>query len=374
MAILIHRLGLLVKPTLILLCLFFTDAQAERIKDLTSVAGVRDNPLLGYGLVVGLDGSGDATGQVAYTEQSLRSMLLQFGVTIPANIKIQPKNVAAVSINAVLPPFAKPGQTVDVTVSSLGNAKSLRGGTLLMTPLKGIDGQVYAVAQGNLIVGGVGISGEDGSSVTVNVPSVGRIPGGAIIERLVHNRFNEDSQIVLNLHKADFTTAKRVEEVINQSLGSSHAHALDAVSISVTAPDDIGQRVEFLAFLESLEVEPGQGSAKIIVNSRTGTIVIGNHVTVMPAAVSHGSLTVTISEEVNVSQPDALSTGTTTENPDSNIDVDQASSSLYTFKRGVTLQEVVQAMNQVGASTSDLVSILEALRQAGALSAQIIVI
>ena len=364
----------IVTIVLTLSALFANAVYAERIKDIASVAGVRENPLLGYGLIVGLDGSGDQTGQVAFTEQSLRSMLLQFGVTVPSNVTISPKNVAAVSIHAVLPPFVKPGQTLDVTVSSLGNAKSLRGGTLLMTPLKGVDGQVYAVAQGNLIVGGLGAEGADGSSVTVNIPSAGRIPGGAIVERMVNNQFNEDSSIVLNLHNADFTTAKRVEQAINEKLGTQNAQALDPVSIAVMAPEDLGQRVEFISFLETIEVDPAESGAKIIINSRTGTIVIGNHVTVMPAAVSHGSLTVTITEDVNVSQPNPLTNGETEITPSSDINIDSESNSLYTFKRGVTLQEVVYAMNQVGASTGDLISILEALKQAGALTAKIIVI
>ncbi len=358
----------------VLIALPVTAVQAERIKDLASVEGVRENPLLGYGLVVGLDGSGDKTGQVSFTEQSMRSMLQQFGVTIPPDVAIQPKNVAAVSIHAVLPAFAKPGQSLDITVSSLGNSESLRGGTLLMAPLKGADGQVYAVAQGNLIVGGISASGDDGSSVTVNIPSVGRIPNGATVERVVPNSFNTSKMITLNLHQPDFTTAKLVEKVINANLGFDNAQAIDAVSIEVRAPNDNSQRVEFLSFLEQLEIEPSESSAKIIINARTGTIVIGNHVTVMPAAVSHGSLTVTITEEVDVTQPNALADGDTAVTPDTNIDINEDANSLYTFNRVVTLQEVVQAINRVGASTGDLVAILEALKQVGALTAQLIVI
>ncbi|MBX2883447.1 MAG: flagellar basal body P-ring protein FlgI [Granulosicoccus sp.] len=358
----------------VLLATISANASGDRIKDIAVVEGIRDNPLLGYGLVVGLDGTGDNTGSVSFTEQSLRSMLQQFGVTIPPSVAIQPKNVAAVSINAVLPPFAKPGQAIDITLSSLGNSKSLRGGTLLMAPLKGVDGKVYAVAQGNVIVNGVGAEGADGSSVTVNIPSVGRIPNGATVEKSVATNFNTSSKITLNLHKPDFTTAKRVEETINQRLGSSYAQAIDAVSITIDAPDKVGQRVEFLSFLEQLEVEPGSGSAKIIINSRTGTIVIGNHVTVMPAAVSHGSLTVTIDENVNVNQPNALADGETAVTPDTEIDIEGGTGGLYTFKREVTLQDVVEAINQVGATTNDLISILEALSQVGALSARLVVI
>ncbi len=350
-------------------------SHAERIKDLTSVQGVRENPLLGYGLVVGLDGSGDQTGQVSFTEQSLRSMLLQFGVTVPPDTKIQPKNVAAVSIHAVLPPFVKPGQQLDITISSLGNAKSLRGGSLLMAPLKGADGQIYAVAQGNVIVGGAGASGADGSSVTVNTPSVGRIPNGAIVERAVPSNFESTERLVLNLHAPDFTTAKRVEEVINNAFNENQARAIDAVSIMVDLADIPLNRVEFLSTLQQLEVQPGDQSAKIIINARTGTIVIGNHVTVMPAAVSHGGLTVTIDEAVNVTQPNPLADGDTAVTPESEVTIDSGGpKSLYTFSRGITLQEVVQAMNEVGASTGDLVSILEALHQVGALTAELIVI
>lgn len=355
-----------------LLCIS-AELSAERIKDLTSIQGVRDNPLLGYGLVVGLDGTGDKTGQVSFTEQSLRSMLQQFGVTIPPDLKIQPKNVAAVSIHAVLPPFVKPGQQLDITVSSLGNAESLRGGTLLMTPLKGADGQVYAVAQGNVIVGGIGASGNDGSSVTINTTSVGRIPNGAIVERVVSSNFASKEQIILNLHTPDFSNARRLEETINNAFGEDLAQAVDAVSI-VIGVSDISNRVEFISALEELEVQPASKSAKIIINARTGTIVIGNHVTVSPAAVSHGSLTVTIDEQVNVSQPNPLANGETTATPASDIDIQRDPHNLYTFKRGVTLQDVVQGLNDVGASTGDLISILEALHQVGALTAQIVVI
>jgi len=358
----------------IIACIASTTAYAERIKDLTSVQGVRENPLLGYGLVVGLDGTGDQTGQVSFTEQSLRSMLQQFGVTIPPDTKIQPKNVAAVSIHAVLPPFVKPGQQIDITISSLGNAKSLRSGTLLMAPLKGADGQVYAVAQGNVIVGGLGASGNDGSSVTVNTLSVGRIPNGAIVERAVPSNFSSSSRIVLNLHTPDFTTAKRVEEAINSAFNEDQAQAIDAVSIVVNMEKTPMQRVEFLSALELLEVQPADNAAKIIINARTGTIVIGNQVTVMPAAVSHGSLTVTIDETVNVSQPNSLAAGDTAVTPESDINIQQDGNSLYTFSRGITLQEVVQAINEVGASTGDLISILQALRQVGALTAQLVVI
>ncbi|MFK8083254.1 MAG: flagellar basal body P-ring protein FlgI [Granulosicoccus sp.] len=349
-------------------------AKAERIKDLASIGGVRDNPLLGYGLVVGLDGTGDQTSQVTFTEQSLRSMLVQYGVTVPPNIKLQPKNVAAVSINAVLPPFAKPGQKIDITISSLGNSKSLRGGTLLMSPLRGANGEVYAVAQGNLAVGGLGVSGADGSSIAINVPSVGRIPNGATVERAVPNPFASTKGITFNLHEPDFTTARRMVDAINKALGSVEAQAIDAVSISVRAPADTSKRVGFVGYLEELEIEPGQGAGKIIVNSRTGTIVIGNNVTVGPAAVTHGSLTVTINEDVQVTQPNALADGTTVVAPDTQIEIEQDDNRMFELDRGTTLSDIVQAINNVGAAPGDLVAILEALKQAGALRAQLIII
>lgn len=359
---------------LLLIFSLSTPLWAERVKDLASVAGVRENQLLGYGLVVGLDGTGDSTSQTAFTEQSLRSMLAQYGVTIPPGVKIQPKNVAAVTVHATLPPFTKPGQRIDITASSLGNAKSLRGGSLLMTPLRGADGQVYAIAQGNLIVGGLGVSGGDGSRIAINVPSVGRIPNGATVERIVPTAFNNTDEVILNLHSPDFTTAKRLEESINKKLGTTEAQALDAVSIKVRAPKTSSQRVAFVSFLETIELEPADAAAKVIVNSRTGTVVIGSHVSVMPAAVTHGSLTVTITEDVTVTQPNALSLGQTTITPKTDITVEEESNRMFKLDRGVTLNEIVRAVNQVGAAPGDLVAILEALKQAGALRAQLVVI
>lgn len=359
---------------LLLLSITAFSASAQRLKDISSVAGVRTNYLVGYGLVVGLDGSGDQTSQTPFTVQSFKNMLRQYGVEIPANISPQLKNVAAVSLHAELPPFVKPGQTIDVTASSLGNAKSLRGGSLLMAPLKAADGKIYAVAQGNLVVGGFGISGSDGSKVTVNIPSVGRIPGGAIVERSVPNRFATEQNITFNLNRNDFTTAKRVAQTINKILGPKTAVALDGVSIDITAPSDVNQRVEFLSYLENLPVELGEASAKIIVNSRTGTIVISSRVTVMPAAVSHGSLTVTITADQDVSQPGAFSGGQTVATQKDNIEVAQEDARMFLFKPGVSLDEIVRAVNDVGAAPGDLIAILEALKQAGALNAQLVII
>ena len=351
-------------------------AFAERIKDLASVAGVRNNQLVGYGLVVGLDGSGDQTSQTPFTTQSIKNMFQQFGITVPPGVNLQLKNVAAVSIHADLPAFAKPGQTIDVTVASVGNAKSLRGGSLLMAPLKGVDGNIYAIAQGNLIVGGFGGSGADGSSVTVNVPSAGRIPNGASVERTVPSDFNSNESVVLNLHVPDFTTSNRLSNIINETIGEGTARSIDAVSVSIRAPQDSMQRTAFLAHLENLDIQPGDAPARVIINSRTGTVVIGSHVRVSPAAVSHGSLVVTISEQPFASQPSAPfgSTGETVVLPNSEVGIDQEDSKMFLFQPGTDLDDIVQAVNRVGAAPGDLVAILEALKQAGALHAQLIVI
>ena len=327
-------------------------AHAERIKDLASVAGVRSNQLVGYGLVVGLDGTGDQTSQTPFTVQSIKNMLQQFGITVPPGTNMQLKNVAAVSIHADLPPFAKPGQTIDVTVASLGNAKSLRGGSLLLAPLKGADGNTYAIAQGNLIVGGLGAEGADGSSVTVNVPSAGRIPNGATVERVVPSDFTLHEAVVLNLHVPDFTTSNRLATLINDTMGAGTAQSLDSVSVRVRAPQDPMQRTAFLAHLENLEVDPGQAAAKVIINSRTGTVVIGSHVRVTPAAVSHGSLVVTISERPFASQPLApfSDAGETVVLPDSEVEVTQEGSKMCLFEPGTTLDEIVQAVNRASAA------------------------
>jgi len=366
----------MLKKMLLLTGLLFVCAttQAERLKDVATIHGVRANQLIGYGLVVGLNGSGDQTTQTPFTVQTFNNMLAQFGIKVPSGGNIQLKNVAAVSIHAELPPFAKPGQTIDITVSSIGNAKSLRGGSLLMAPLKGIDGNVYAIAQGNLVVGGFDASGADGSRVTVNSPSAGRIPGGATVERPVPSGFNQGNTLTLNLNRPDFTTAKNIVDQINELLGPGVAQALDGGSISVSAPLDPNQRVDYLSILENLEVEVGQAVAKVIINSRTGTIVIGQNVRVQPAAVTHGSLTVTISEDPQVSQPGPFSGGQTVVVPNSRVTAEQEAKPMFKFGPGTTLDEIVRAVNQVGAAPSDLMAILEALKQAGALQADLIVI
>lgn len=366
-----------VKPLiLVIFLLYSTLSNAERLKDISSIQGVRSNQLVGYGLVVGLDGTGDQTNQTPFTTQSFSSMLKQLGITVPPGSKFQLKNVAAVALHSELPPFAKPGQKIDITVSSIANAKSLRGGTLLMAPLKGIDGNVYAIAQGNLIVGGFGADGSDGSRITVNVPSVGRIPDGATVERAVPTEFAGNKEIVFNLHSPDFTTAKRVADSINRLVGPGIAQPMDAASIKVQAPENPAHRVDYLALLENVTVQPADASAKIIINSRTGTIVVGKHVRVSPVAVTHGSLTVTVKENSNISQPNSniLGGGETVVVPDSEIVLEEEQGKMFNFAPGPTLDDIVKAVNEVGAAPGDLMAILEALKQAGALKAEIVVI
>ncbi|WP_447747388.1 flagellar basal body P-ring protein FlgI [Pseudomonas nicosulfuronedens] len=361
----------------LLLCawLVIPAAHAERLKDIATIQGVRNNQLIGYGLVVGLNGTGDQTTQTPFTLQTFNNMLAQFGIKVPANVgNVQLKNVAAVSIHADLPPFSKPGQVIDITVSSIGNAKSLRGGSLLMTQLKGIDGQTYAVAQGNLVVGGFDAEGRDGSKITVNVPSAGRIPGGATVERSVPSGFDQGNTLTLNLNRPDFTTAKHIVDRINELLGPGVAQAVDAGSVRVSAPLDPNQRVDYMSVLENLDVQTGEAVAKVIINSRTGTIVIGQNVRVSPAAVTHGSLTVTITEDPIVSQPGPFSNGQTAVVPRSRVNAEQEAKPMFKFGPGTTLDEIVRAVNQVGAAPSDLMAILEALKQAGALQADLIVI
>ena len=352
----------------------------ERIKDVASVAGVRSNQLVGYGIVVGLNGTGD--GNVAATLQSMQSMVSRFGMNIDAG-SLNAKNAAAVMVTAELPAFAKPGQKIDITVATLGGAKSLVGGNLLMTPLVGADNETYAMAQGNLAVGGLGVSGANGSSVTVNVPTVGRIPGGASVERTVATPFESMPALMLNLNTPDFSTAQRVVDAIDKSMGPGTASALDAATIKITAPRDVNQRVSFMAAVQDIKVDQAAPPARVIVNSRTGTIVIGDGVFLTPAAVSHGSLTVRITESQTVTPGQGgIATGqgavaqggqnTTTQN--SQIDVNQPKVKMFLFAPGVQLSKIVDAVNSVGASPSDLVAILEALKQAGALHADLIVI
>ncbi|WP_199915692.1 flagellar basal body P-ring protein FlgI [Saccharobesus litoralis] len=358
----------------ILICLLWIGTEysyAQRVKDLASVQGVRTNHLVGYGLVVGLPGTGE---QSPFTEQSFRTMLANFGITMPSTLKPKIKNVAAVMVTAELPAFAKPGQKIDVTVSSIGSAGSLNGGTLVQTFMKGLDGEVYAVSQGNLVVGGFGVAGEDGSRVVMNTPTVGRIPNGAIVERSVPNAFGHGDYLVFNLHNSDFTTARRMADAINELVGPKTATAIDATSVRVMAPRDLGQRVSYIATLENVEFTPADAPAKVIVNSRTGTIVIGKNVKLQPAAVTHGGLTVTIAANQQVNQPNAFSEGETVVTKQTVIDVAQDDTRMFVLDAGASLDDLVRAMNEIGAAPGDLMAILEALKESGSLHGELIVI
>lgn len=372
--------NLLCMLAMVLVTVPATGAVADRIKDLASMAGVRSNQLIGYGLVVGLSGTGDE--DLGITLQSLQSMVSRFGM-VTEQIDMDGTNAAAVMVTADLPPFLKPGQTLDVTVSTLGPAESLRGGTLLMTPLLGVDGETYAIAQGNLVVGGLGVSADDGSSLTVNVPTVGRVPQGATVEKMVENPFISGDYLVLNLHRADFSTATNVAEAINVVFGDNAAVPIDAASIRVLAPSDPAQKVSFASLIEQVEVQPAEPAAQVIVNSRTGTVVIGGNVHVTPAVITHGSLTVRIREDMNVTpQSETIITEDAVVNapgepiltPDSEITVDEPEARAFVFDPGTDLSDVVDAINAIGATPSDLVAILEALKVAGALRAQLIII
>ncbi|MDB3918463.1 flagellar basal body P-ring protein FlgI [Luminiphilus sp.] len=353
-----------------------SSAKAERIKDIAMVEGARSNQLVGFGLVVGLDGTGDQVTQTPFTIQAARSMLQQFGVNLPQGVNPQTKNMASVIVTAELPAFGKPGQKLDVTVSSLGNAGSLRGGELLLTSLKGGNGQVYAVAQGSLVVSGFGAEGGDGSRIQVNTKSAGRIPNGAIIEREVASSLTDGTDKVrFLLHEADFSTARNAAFAINSIFGPGTAKALDGVSVEVAAPTDPSAKVAYLAELENVEVARAAPAAKVIINSRSGTIVFGSQVTVGPAAVAHGNLTVTVDESLLVSQPGPFARGgQTAVVPDTDITIEEEEVRMFAFEGGVDLSEIVTAVNRVGAAPGDLVAILEALQKAGAISAQLIVI
>lgn len=355
-------------------------ALAERIKDIASIAGVRGNQLVGYGIVVGLAGTGD--GGTGLTLQSMQAMVSRFGIVTDA-AGLNAKNAAAVMVTSELPAFTKPGQKMDVTVSTLGGAKSLRGGTLLMTPLLGADGETYAIAQGNLVVGGLGVEGADESSLVVNIPTTGRVLGGATVEKMVETGFLEAEHLILNLNRGDFTAAHNTAETINGLFGAGVAVPLDANSIRVRAPQDPAQRVSFVSLLENVEVKEAEPPATVIVNSRTGTIVIGGNVRVTPAVVTHGSLTVRVNENPSVTpnsnvamngDQTVITPAEPTVTPDSNIAVNEKTARAFVFDAGVSLSSLVDAINAVGASASDLVAILDALHEAGALHAELVVI
>ena len=364
----------------IILSFSSTVAVADRVKDIATLAGVRTNQLVGYGLVVGLSGTGD--NNLGLTLQSMQAMLSRFGMTSD-QAGLSGANAAAVMVTADLSPFMKPGQLLDVTVSALGGASSLRGGTLLMTPLLGADGQTYAIAQGNLAVGGLGVEGADGSSLTVNIPTVGRVPQGATVEKLVETPFLQTEYLILNLHRNDFSTAAAVAEAVSEIFGEGIAVPIDGASIRVRAPVDPNQRVAFVGLLENVEVQPSDPPAQVIVNSRTGTIIINGNVRVTPSAITHGSLTVRVQEDPIITTQDNV---IATENavvatpaepvvtPDTAINLEEEIGKAFVFDPGVDLTDIVDAINAVGATPSDLVAILEALKVSGALRAQLIII
>lgn len=349
-----------------------TPAAADRIKDLGGFQGIRSNQLTGYGIVVGLPGTGDDN--LEYTVQSVKAVASRFGLQLPAGANPGLKNAAVVMITADLPAFAKPGQRIDITVSSMGKAKSLRGGSLIMAPLLGADGQVYAMAQGNLAVGGLGAEGRDGSQIVVNTPSTGRIPEGATVERAVATGFADSPALTFNLQRADFTTAQNVATAINQKLGFGTAQAVDAVSVAVRAPMGADVRATIMSTIENIDVTSAEPSAKVIVNARSGTVVINSAVRVGPAAVTHGKLTVRIDENQRISQPAPLSNGQTAVEQKSGVAVEEEHRPMFLLAPGPKLADIVKAVNAIGASPADLVAILEALKEAGALKAELIVL
>ncbi|PCD02490.1 flagellar biosynthesis protein FlgI [Sphingomonas spermidinifaciens] len=361
--------------TLIALALvsaFAAPAHAERIKDLGAFQGIRANQLTGYGIVVGLPGTGDDN--LEYTVQSMKGVTARFGFQLPPGINPALKNAAVVMITAELPAFSKPGQRIDITVASMGKAKSLRGGALILTPLYGADGQIYAMAQGNLAVSGLGAEGADGSRIVVNIPSSGRIPDGATVERAVDTGFDTAPTLTFNLARADFTTAQRVAAAINGRFGMMTARATDAVSVSVAAPPGADLRTQMMSQIENLPVEAAEAAARVIVNARTGTVVINSAVRVAPAAVTHGKLTVRIDEAQQVVQPAPFSQGQTAVEQRSNVGVEEEVKPMFLLEPGPKLADVVKAVNAIGASPADLVAILEALKEAGALKAELVVL
>lgn len=345
---------------------------AERLKDISSMAGVRNNQLIGYGLVVGLDGTGDQTTQAPFTRQSVVSMLQALGISLPPGQTLQLKNTAAAIVTATLPPFSRPGQAIDVTVSSLGNAKSLRGGTLLMTPLKGADGQVYGVAQGSILVPGAG-AGSGGASVQVNHLAAGRIPAGATVERAVPGRL-DDELLQLELHRSDFSLMQRVVEAIERRFGAGTALPVDARFMQIRLPAEAPLRVAFLAQLEQVRVETERERPRVVINGRTGSVVMNQLVTIDACAVSHGSLTVRVGRTTEVSQPQPFSRGETVVSSIDSASIEQPPASLLALPAATSLDEVVRALNLLGANVSDLIAILQAMKSAGALKADIEVI
>ena len=372
-----------VAGTLMLALAFVQPAQADRVKDLAGVAAVRSNQLVGYGIVVGLQGTGDGA-QVSFTVQTVRSMLVKMGVGLDGPLsdfersaaaagRMDVQNVAAVMVTAELPGMSKPGQRIDVNVGTLGKASSLRGGTLILTSLRGVDGEVYALAQGLVSTTGVDASAA-GSKVSLGVPTSARIPNGATVERIVETPFDKSEFVVMNVRDQDFTTTTAIVNVVNQTFGADTAKALDGVSLSVRAPVDMSKRVAFMSMIENLDVIPGEAAAKVVVNSRTGTVVISRNVKVTAAAVSHGTISVAIAATNEVSQPNAFAPGQAAAVQNANIAVNEPNKPMFLFQAGVDLRQIVDAINQVGASPSALIAILEALKSSGSLRAELVVI
>jgi len=359
--------------TLLLWALAMPLALAQRVGGLVDIEGMRENQLVGYGIVVGLAGSGDGT-QARYTSQSIRNLLDQYGVRMPDNAQLRARNTAAVMVSASFPPGYRKGQTIDVTVSSLGDAKSLRGGTLLLTPLAGVDGQVYALAQGSLVVPGLSAQGRSGSSVTVNTPTAGRIPNGATVEQVIPSDFASAPVIRLNLKRPDFETATRITEALNRELGDGAASALDATAVEVAAPAEARQRVAFVARINALDVQAGGGEPRVVFNSRTGTVVISQDVRVRPVAVSHGALRVMIGENPQVSQPNAFGNGQTAVVPQSQVSVEQPVPNTFQWPANASLQAIVDTINGIGATPDDMMAILQAMDEARALTGELVVI
>jgi len=359
-----------------------TNAMADRIKDLTTVAAMRTNQLIGYGLVVGLQGTGDGS-DVAFTSQSMKTLLNRLGVrlegplsdfeTVASAGKVDIRNVAAVMVTAELPGFAKPGQKIDVSVSAIGRASNLRGGTLLLSSLRGVDGEIYALAQGSLTATGIDAQAA-GSKVAIGVPTSARIPSGATVERIVDNPFDKADRIVLNVRESDFTTTNAIVNAINSRFGNDVARALDGVSITLQAPVDLTQRVAFMSMVENIDVMPGEPTARVVVNAKTGTVVISRNVRVTAAAVTHGTISVSIAATNEISQPGAFSQGQTAGVQNAEVSVSEPNKPMFLFQPGVDLRQIVDAVNQVGASPSSLIAILEALKSSGSLRAELIVI
>ena len=356
---------------------------ADRIKDLTSVAAMRSNQLIGYGLVVGLNGSGDGA-DVSFTAQSMKTLLNRLGVSLEGPLsdfetasssgKIDIKNTAAVMVTAELPGFAKPGQKIDVTVSAIGKASNLRGGTLLLTSLRGVDGEIYAISQGSLAATGIDATAAAGSKVVIGVPTSARIPQGATVERIVDNPFDKAERVILNVRDSDFTTTTAIVNVINSRFGADVARAMDGVTVSLQAPQDLTQRVAFMSMVENMDVMPGEPSARVVVNARTGTVVISRNVRVTAAAVSHGTISVSVAVTNEISQPGAFSGGTTAAVQNADVAVSEPNKPMFMFNPGVDLRQIVDAVNQVGATPSALIAILESLKSAGSLRADLLVI